>query len=350
SCVQDVTFTNNIVRHAATGVLLLGTDYIHPSQQTQRVKLQNNLFDDIGGTRWGGTDVLFYLLDGSADVTIDHNTAFQRGNIITADGSPTTGFIYRNNLTPHNSYGILGSGTGSGNATLATYFPGSIVSKNVLIGGLSSLYPSGNFFPATTAEVGFVDYAGGNYRLASNIPYKGEGTDGRNIAQNMNPIQQGIIVPPTPPPPPPPPPATGSEVVLYARQAAVRVGNWLEVSDATAAGGSCLRNPDAGASKLVDALANPSTYFELTFTAQARNPYRLWLRGKADGDSPYNDSVFVQFSDSVDSVANALYRIGTTSATVVNLEDCSGCGLQGWGWQDNGWGIGVMGPVIYFQN
>src|SRR5262249_41214496 len=131
---------------------------------------------------------------------------------------------------------------------------------------------------------------------------------------------------------PPPPPATGSEVVLYARQAAVRVGNWLEVSDATAAGGSCLRNPDAGASKLVDALANPSTYFELTFTAQAGIPYRLWLRGNGDGDSPYHYSVFVQCSDSVDSVANALYRFGTSSSSVVKLEDCSSCGLQGWGW------------------
>ncbi|MBI3652029.1 MAG: hypothetical protein HY231_13495 [Acidobacteria bacterium] len=33
----------------------------------------------------------------------------------------------------------------------------------------------------------------------------------------------------------------------------------------------------------------------------------------------------------------------------VNLEDCAGCGLSGWGWQDNGWGVGVLGPVIYFQ-
>ena len=33
----------------------------------------------------------------------------------------------------------------------------------------------------------------------------------------------------------------------------------------------------------------------------------------------------------------------------MNLEDCSGCGLSGWGWQDNGWGVGVMGQSIYFQ-
>jgi hypothetical protein len=33
----------------------------------------------------------------------------------------------------------------------------------------------------------------------------------------------------------------------------------------------------------------------------------------------------------------------------VNLEACSGCGLSGWGWQDNGWGTGVLGPLVYFQ-
>jgi hypothetical protein len=58
--------------------------------------------------------------------------------------------------------------------------------------------------------------------------------------------------------------------------------------------------------------------------------------------------VHVQFSGSVTSTGTATYRIGTTSATSYNLEACSGCGLSGWGWEDNGWGIGVLGPQIYF--
>jgi endonuclease/exonuclease/phosphatase family metal-dependent hydrolase len=52
----------------------------------------------------------------------------------------------------------------------------------------------------------------------------------------------------------------------------------------------------------------------------------------------------------VDSGGAAQYRIGTTSATTINLEDDSGVGLSAWGWQDNGWGRGVMGPVIYFAS
>ncbi len=43
-----------------------------------------------------------------------------------------------------------------------------------------------------------------------------------------------------------------------------------------------------------------------------------------------------------------MWRIGTTSATSVTIEDCSGCGLANWGWNDNGYGIGVLGPVVYF--
>ena len=37
-------------------------------------------------------------------------------------------------------------------------------------------------------------------------------------------------------------------------------------------------------------------------------------------------------------------------APTVNLEDCSGCGVRRWGWQDNGWGVGVSGPPIYFAS
>jgi hypothetical protein len=146
--------------------------------------------------------------------------------------------------------------------------------------------------------------------------------------------------------PPLPPPA--SDVVLYASEAPVRAGNWQVVADATAAGGARIWNPDAGAAKVVTPLANPPSYFEMTFNAQANTAYHLWMRGKAQNDSPYNDSVHVQFSDSVDATGASVFRIGTTTSTEYNLEDCSGCGVSGWGWQDNGWGVGVMGPHIYF--
>lgn len=126
-------------------------------------------------------------------------------------------------------------------------------------------------------------------------------------------------------------------------------GSWIRESNGTAAGGVALRNPDAGAAKITTALASPTNYFDVTFNAKAGTAYRLWVRGRADGDYWGNDSVFVQFSGSQNSAGSALYRIGTTSALEMNLEDCSGCGIQGWGWQDDGWGVGVLGPLVYFQ-
>jgi phosphatidylinositol-3-phosphatase len=143
-------------------------------------------------------------------------------------------------------------------------------------------------------------------------------------------------------------PAGSGDIVLYASEAPVKAGNWVVVSDSTAAGGARIWNPDAGAPKLAAPLANPASHFAMTFVAQAGSPYRLWIRGKAQGDSPYNDSIFMQFSGSVDAGGTPVYRIGTTSGTTINLEDDLGVGLSGWGWQDNGWGVGVMGPLIYF--
>src|SRR5689334_2039892 len=91
---------------------------------------------------------------------------------------------------------------------------------------------------------------------------------------------------------------SASDVIIYASEATTKVGNWQVVTDATAAGGARIWNPDAGAAKVVTPLANPPSYFEMTFSAQSGVAYHLWMRGKAQSDSPYNDSVHVQFSDS----------------------------------------------------
>ena len=139
------------------------------------------------------------------------------------------------------------------------------------------------------------------------------------------------------------------EVVLYASDANMVTGTWSIVPDATAADGSRMWNPNKSAGKIDQPLANPANYFEIPFQAEAGVAYHLWLRGKADRDYWGNDSVMVQFTGSTDASGAAKARLGTTSAFDVNLEDCSGCGESGWGWQDNGWGVNVMGPNIYFE-
>ena len=84
----------------------------------------------------------------------------------------------------------------------------------------------------------------------------------------------------------------------------------------------------------------------MTFDAEAGRPYRLWLRGRADRNGWANDSVFVQFSGSVNANGAPVNRIGTTAAASVNLEEASNAGLAAWGWQDNGYGLNVLGEVV----
>lgn len=142
------------------------------------------------------------------------------------------------------------------------------------------------------------------------------------------------------------PVAAQSEIVVHAREATAIVGDWQAIPDASAAGGYRLWNPDRGAGKLSTASSSPADYVEFRFTAEANRPYRLWLRGKADHNAWTNDSVFVQFSATMDAYNRAAYRIGSGSAFVVSFEDCGGCGVGGWGWQDNGWA--GFGPLVYF--
>jgi hypothetical protein len=136
--------------------------------------------------------------------------------------------------------------------------------------------------------------------------------------------------------------STKSEIVLRASQVKTMKGNFTLSPDYTAAGGQSLWLLNKSLAKVGTAVAAPAHYAEFTFYAEAGRPYRLWMRGRAEGNSYSNDSVHVQFS----GVPTAL--IGTTGSMVVNLEDDANAGIAGWGWQDNGWGTAVLGPPIVF--
>jgi hypothetical protein len=192
SAVEDVTFTNNIVRHTGAGVGMHGIDS-KPSQPSKRMLIRNNLFEDVSGARWGGGGRLFQAYNGITDLVIEHNTAFQDGPIIMAEGRPHTGFVYRHNLTPHNDYGIQGTGTGPGHQTLHAYFPGAVVEKNVLIANPdASRYPANNFHSPSLGAVGFVDHARGDYRLTKRSPYARAGSDGKDIGVDFEALSAAM--------------------------------------------------------------------------------------------------------------------------------------------------------------
>ena len=199
SVVQDVTFTNNIVRHVGQSLGMHGWDDLNPSQQSARFLIRNNLFDD--NTSALGRGWLFNDWRGIVDLVIDHNTGFMDQASMMAGYGPNTRFTYTNNLTPIGVYGFAGDGTNQGVATLNAYFPGAVFARNVLAGSIPSLYPADNFFPASLAAVGFVDLEGGNYRLSALSLYRNAGTDGKDVGADMEAIAAAFAGGASDPPP-----------------------------------------------------------------------------------------------------------------------------------------------------
>ena len=177
--IEDVAFRGNVVRGVAGGINVLGRDDNHPSRQLARLLIADNLFADVGGARWGGNGRLFQLTATTTDVVIDHNTALHTGNVLTVEGSHE-GFVFTNNVLPHNEYGVTGTGTGPGLPTLRASFPGVVFRRNVLAGARTGDYPRDNFFPGSLQAVGFVAEAAGDYALGPRSPYRRAATDGRD--------------------------------------------------------------------------------------------------------------------------------------------------------------------------
>jgi hypothetical protein len=141
--------------------------------------------------------------------------------------------------------------------------------------------------------------------------------------------------------------ADPGDIVLYASDIAIMRGAWERVSSTTGAGGQLMRSPDAGWST-ASAFAAPQNYFEASFDAPANTVYHVWLRLRAASNARYSDSVWVQMSDALTPSGIPVWRTGSTSALLVNLEACSGCGVSGWGWADSAWWTGAY-PVVKFS-
>jgi len=174
SVVEDVSFTSNIVRHVGSGINVLGFDDNAASAQTRRIAIRNNLFTDLGGS-WGeGT--LLQMLDGAAEVSLEHNTVLNDGRILWSGGRDHSGFVFRRNIVRHNEYGIIGDNAGIGNGTLQLYFSDAQVADNLLVGAAASNYPRANAFPRNLPDVGFMDAANADYRLQPDSRWRENGT------------------------------------------------------------------------------------------------------------------------------------------------------------------------------
>lgn len=397
SRVHDVTFTGNIIRHSAGAVNIAGPDNTEPSGTTDAVVFRNNLLEDIDNSTWGGAATKAVLIGGPvgapSNITFDQNTFIHaNASIVYAYGPYTISpFVFTRNLAQHHQYGIMGASSSPGDPTILKYFPGSNITCDAIAGGVASNYPAPNAFPTETQwAASFVNYAGGDYHLATTAYVQASGCanpPGVDFSV-LNAAQAGTAsttttapttttsstdVPPTANPGGPYTVAPGSAVAVngsgssdpdgsvvswrwsWGDDVLVRAANlpasaihgsaWTRVAMTDAAGGAAISNLDQGAAKAA-ASASPASYVEFTVQAAAGVPYHLWFRMRAANDSYTNDSMWVQFSGTVDATGTPVYRIGTTDAAALILQEGTGAALAGWGWNDQAYG--ATAPPIYF--
>ncbi len=187
----DLTFTDNLVRHGAIGIVF-GDNDCSSAQAMNRILVRNNVLTDIStsyaGNGWGIEVITTTNGAGcvtSNNETIDHNSVFANGAfLVLGDTGTIANFQFTNTLGTAGAYGIKGTGQGSGTASLSTFVPTEIYHDIVLLtndGTLDGIpYPSGTF-ANTTSGASFTSYANSNYQLACSSPYHNAGTDGKDI-------------------------------------------------------------------------------------------------------------------------------------------------------------------------
>jgi hypothetical protein len=217
STIADVTFSNNVVRHAAGFLNVLGLDDnqggIRPSVRMNGLHVVNNLVYDINPQTWDdptsgvwGSGRMFLILGGPQNVEIAHNTvvstnlntnptvntALTMGEI--GDTYLTQGLVMRDNIIAEGQYGVFGDTVGVGTIAFTTFAPGALFTDNVLIRGsqsgvyntYDSMYPTTTTVPPGGATVLTSGYTvTGTY---ANLPT----TDSKTVGADINAITSGI--------------------------------------------------------------------------------------------------------------------------------------------------------------
>jgi hypothetical protein len=133
----------------------------------------------------------FLQTNGGQQITVEHNTVQQAGNIISAYGSPTRNFVFRDNIVQFNRYGIVCSIEGfecTRDNLFCRCFPGGVFKGNIFADNLGvaasdnaeERYPAGNYFVSSYQRVGFADFAHGDWRLSANNGTRRRASDGKD--------------------------------------------------------------------------------------------------------------------------------------------------------------------------
>jgi hypothetical protein len=195
STIEDVVVQNNVIRHASSGINILGSDNERHSQEAKRICVVNNLLLDIVADR--PDNIPYFLqINGGQQIVVAHNTVQQAGNVITAYGAPSVGFSFRDNIIQFNRYGIVCLNPGpecGGRNYFCNCFPGGSFNGNVFADNLGTAlsdrmdekYPAGNYFVGSFQKVGFNDLAHGDWSLAASSHTRKRASDGGDPGVNI---------------------------------------------------------------------------------------------------------------------------------------------------------------------
>src|SRR5437660_12747792 len=101
---------------------------------------------------------------------------------------------YIDNTLRNGGYGIARDTTQCV-AELIAIATGWVMRKNAIYGPYpnangvpQSYYPADDYFPASQDAIGFINFAGGDYRLAASSLYKNAGSDGKDVGADIDTV------------------------------------------------------------------------------------------------------------------------------------------------------------------
>jgi hypothetical protein len=212
--VTDVTIRYNAISHVGAG-MQIGNGMSGRGGAPldgQRYSIHDITIDDIDGAKYGGPGEFAQVSVGAGapllqNVTLNHVTAFPANRLfIIGDQvatSPMKNFVFTNSIVNAGAYPVWSTGGGPANcavhnAPLPTFescFSNYTFAANAIIASPPTKWPPKNFFPASAGAVRFVNYNagnGGDYHLQSSSPYKGLGTDGKDLGADVNALDAAI--------------------------------------------------------------------------------------------------------------------------------------------------------------